>query len=104
MTARDVDRLVSDASIIRNRAKIQATVDNARAMMSASPRLAALAKSYEITRRRTRPKERLPPRTSDPYADARSEQRARGKHPSTPEVRPRAPAPHTLLARWTMES
>ena len=41
MTERDVDRLVQDASIIRNRAKIQATVDNARAMMSASPSLAA---------------------------------------------------------------
>src|SRR6195256_6627502 len=52
MTARDVDRLVQDASIIRNRAKIQATVENARAMMSASPSLAALAKSYEITRKR----------------------------------------------------
>jgi outer membrane protein assembly factor BamB len=37
MTAHDVDRVVQDASIIRNRAKIQATVDNARAMMSASP-------------------------------------------------------------------
>jgi DNA-3-methyladenine glycosylase I len=52
MTARDVDRLVKDASIIRNRAKIQATVDNARAMMSASPSLQALAKSYETIRRR----------------------------------------------------
>jgi DNA-3-methyladenine glycosylase I len=52
MTARDVDRLVQDASIIRNRGKIQATVDNARAMMSASPSLAALAKSYEINRKR----------------------------------------------------
>jgi DNA-3-methyladenine glycosylase I len=52
MTAPDVDRLVQDASIIRNRGKIQATVDNARAMMSASPSLAALAKSYEITRKR----------------------------------------------------
>src|SRR5690348_15483265 len=28
MTERDVDRLVKDASIIRNRAKIQATVEN----------------------------------------------------------------------------
>src|SRR5882672_4678586 len=52
MTARDVDRLVQDASIIRNRAKIQATVDNARAMTSASPTLAELAKSYEFTRTR----------------------------------------------------
>jgi DNA-3-methyladenine glycosylase I len=52
MTARDVDRLVQDASIIRNRAKIQATVDNARAMRSASPSLAELARSYEVTRKR----------------------------------------------------
>jgi DNA-3-methyladenine glycosylase I len=52
MTERDVDRLTQDASIIRNRGKIQATVDNARATMSASPNLAALAKSYEITRKR----------------------------------------------------
>jgi DNA-3-methyladenine glycosylase I len=52
MTSRDVDRLVQDASIIRNRGKIHATVDNARAMVSASPSLAALAKSYEITRKR----------------------------------------------------
>jgi DNA-3-methyladenine glycosylase I len=52
MTEQDVDRLTEDASIIRNRGKIQATVDNARAIMSASPNLAALAKSYEITRKR----------------------------------------------------
>ena len=50
MTERDVDRLIQDASIIRNRGKIKATVDNARALMSASPSLAALAKSYQITR------------------------------------------------------
>src|SRR5207244_12855078 len=47
MTEQDVDRLTNDASIIRNRGKIQATVDNARAMISASPTLVALAKSYE---------------------------------------------------------
>jgi DNA-3-methyladenine glycosylase I len=52
MTERDVGRLVRDASIIRNRGKIQATADNAGAMMSASPSLAALAKSYQITRNR----------------------------------------------------
>jgi DNA-3-methyladenine glycosylase I len=52
MAERDVDRLVEDASIIRNRAKIQATVANARAMLSASPSLAELAKSYEITHKR----------------------------------------------------
>ena len=52
MTDRDVDRLVQDASIIRNRGKIQATIDNARAMRAASPNLAALAKSYAITHKR----------------------------------------------------
>jgi DNA-3-methyladenine glycosylase I len=52
MTARDVDRLTRDASIIRNRGKIQATVDNARAMMAASPTLADLARSHEVVRKR----------------------------------------------------
>src|SRR6476619_1317279 len=46
MTARDVDRLVRDASVIRNLSKLEATVENARTMLSASPSLAALAKSY----------------------------------------------------------
>jgi DNA-3-methyladenine glycosylase I len=50
MTDRDVDRLVQDASIIRNRGKIQATIGNARAMMTASPTLPALAKSYASNR------------------------------------------------------
>ena len=52
MTERDVERLMRDAAIIRNRAKITATLENARAMLSSSPSLAALAKSYEITRKR----------------------------------------------------
>ena len=52
MTERDVDRLAQDPSIIRNRAKIHASVENARAMRSASPGLAALAKSYASTRKR----------------------------------------------------
>src|SRR5712672_1526216 len=52
MTDRNVDRLLQDASIIRNRAKIQATIDNARAMRSPSPSLGALAKSYASTRTR----------------------------------------------------
>src|SRR5260370_1536289 len=50
MSDRDVDRLVQDPSIIRNRGKIQATIDNARAMRSASPSLRALARSYESSR------------------------------------------------------
>ena len=51
MTVRDVDRLLKDASIIRNRGKIQATNDNARAMRSASPTLVALVRSYESARK-----------------------------------------------------
>jgi DNA-3-methyladenine glycosylase I len=73
MTAHDVDRLVQDASIIRNRAKIQATVDNARAMLSASPSLAALAKSYEITRNRA-PRSLADLPTSTPQAEAFAKQ------------------------------
>jgi DNA-3-methyladenine glycosylase I len=73
MTERDVDRRVQDASIIRNGGKIQATVDNARAMMSASPSLAALAKSYEITRKRApRSVAELP--KSTPQAEAFAKQ------------------------------
>jgi len=69
MTDRDVDRLLQNPSIIRNRAKIQATVDNARAMRSASPSLATLAKSYEHTRKRApRSLAELP--ASTPEADA----------------------------------
>src|SRR5437867_2194398 len=83
MTAREVDRLVQDTSIIRNRGKIQATVDNARAMMSTSPSLAALAKSYEVTRRRA-PRFLADLPTSTPQAETfakqlRSEERRVGE-------------------------
>jgi DNA-3-methyladenine glycosylase I len=47
MTGEDIDRLLQNPSIVRNRAKIRATIDNAQAMMSASPSLPVLAKSYE---------------------------------------------------------
>jgi DNA-3-methyladenine glycosylase I len=73
MTARDVDRLVEDASIIRNRGKIQATVDNARAIMSASPSLVALAKSYEINRKRA-PRSAADLPKSTPQAEAFAKQ------------------------------
>jgi DNA-3-methyladenine glycosylase I len=73
MAPRDVDRLVQDASIIRNRAKIQATVDNARVMMSASPTLAAVAKSYEVTRKRA-PRSLADLPTSTPQAEAFAKQ------------------------------
>jgi DNA-3-methyladenine glycosylase I len=73
MTERDVDRLVQDPSIIRNRAKIQATVQNARAMRSASPSLAALAKSYESSRKLA-PRSLADLPTSTPQADAFAKQ------------------------------
>ena len=73
MTERDVDRLVQDPSIIRNRAKIQATVENPRAMRSASPGLAALARSHESIRKRApRSVPDLP--TSTPQAAAFAKQ------------------------------
>jgi len=73
MNERDVDQLVQDASIIRNRGKIQATVDNARAMLSASPSLAALAKSYESTRKRA-PRSLADLPASTPQAEAVAKQ------------------------------
>ena len=73
MTERDVDRLVQDASIIRNRGKIQATVDNARAMLSASPGLAALAKSNEVNRKRV-PRSLADLPKSTPQAEAFAKQ------------------------------
>jgi DNA-3-methyladenine glycosylase I len=69
MTEQDVERLVEDASIIRNRAKIQATVANARAMLSASPSLAELAKANAVTQARSpRSLAELP--SSTPVAEA----------------------------------
>jgi DNA-3-methyladenine glycosylase I len=73
MTAGDVDELVEDASIIRNRAKIQATVDNARALLSASPSLAELAKSYAVTRKRA-PRSLADLPSSTPQAEAFAKQ------------------------------
>jgi DNA-3-methyladenine glycosylase I len=73
MTEQDVDRLVQDQSIIRNRAKIQATIENARAMRSASPSLAALARSYVSTRKRA-PRSIAALPTSTPQADALAKQ------------------------------
>jgi DNA-3-methyladenine glycosylase I len=69
MTDRDVDTLLQDPSIIRNRGKIQATVDNARAMRSASPSLLALARSYESTRRQA-PRSAAAIPKSTPQAEA----------------------------------
>ena len=69
MTEEDVNRLVQDASIIRNRRKIQATIDNARAMMASSPRLAELARTYETASGRA-PRSIADLPTSTPQAEA----------------------------------
>jgi DNA-3-methyladenine glycosylase I len=69
MTEEDVNRLVQDASIIRNRRKIQATIDNARTMMASSPRLADLARTYETTSGRA-PRSIADVPTSTPQAEA----------------------------------
>ena len=70
---RQAPRTRIDSSIIRNRGKIQATVDNARAMMSASPSLVALAKSYEINRKRA-PRSVADLPKSTPQAEALAKQ------------------------------
>jgi DNA-3-methyladenine glycosylase I len=80
MTERDIGRLLQDASIIRNRAKIQATVENARAIRSASPSLAALAKSNESTRKRA-PRSLADLPTSTPRAEKFAKQlKSQGYH------------------------
>jgi DNA-3-methyladenine glycosylase I len=80
MTDQDVERLVQNPAIIRNRAKIKATVDNARAMMSASPSLPALANSYERTRERA-PRSIADIPSSTPQAEALAKQlKAQGYH------------------------
>jgi DNA-3-methyladenine glycosylase I len=53
MTDGEIDELVGDPSIIRNRRKIQATVGNAQAFLSARPDLAELARSYAADRRQS---------------------------------------------------
>ena len=68
MTERDISRLLQDPSIIRNRSKIQATVENARAVIAASPSLAALARSYAHTRKRA-PRSLADLPTSTPEAE-----------------------------------
>jgi DNA-3-methyladenine glycosylase I len=73
MTDQDVDRLLQNPSIIRNRAKIKATVDNARAMMSASPSLPALVEAYDRTPNRA-PRSVADIPSSTPQAEALAKQ------------------------------
>jgi len=73
MTDRDVESLLQDPSIIRNSAKIQSTIDNAKVMMSASPSLPALATSYEETRKHA-PRSVADIPSSTPQAEALAKQ------------------------------
>ena len=57
MGERDVTRLLGDAGIVRNRAKIEATIGNARAALDAVPEgLDALLWSFAPAGRRARPR------------------------------------------------
>ena len=55
-TEADAARLMSDAGIVRNRAKIAASMANARAAMAVPEGLSALVWSFAPTRRRAAPK------------------------------------------------
>jgi DNA-3-methyladenine glycosylase I len=52
----DIDRLLADAGIVRNRAKVEAAVANARAAADLPEGIAVLLWSFAPTRRRRRPK------------------------------------------------
>src|SRR5260370_11644872 len=69
MTDRDVTGLRQDPSIIRNGGKTEATIDNARAMRSASRSLAALVRSYATNRVRS-PRSTADVPTTTPEAEA----------------------------------
>jgi DNA-3-methyladenine glycosylase I len=55
-TEADAERLMSDAGIVRNRAKIAASMTNARAAMAVPEGLSELVWSFAPTRRRAAPK------------------------------------------------
>ena len=69
---REVEKLVSDASIVRNRAKILATIDNARAVVALREQgisLAGLLWKYEPAKRRaTRDVDGVPASTPESKA------------------------------------
>jgi DNA-3-methyladenine glycosylase I len=68
--ARDVERLMADAAIVRNRAKIDAAIANARAAAELEVPLAELVWSYAPTSRRRAPRARedLEPATPESTA------------------------------------
>jgi DNA-3-methyladenine glycosylase I len=69
----DVDRLLADAGIVRNRAKIEAAIANARAAEDLPDGLAALLWSFAPTGRRARPRgfAEVAPKTAESTAMAR---------------------------------
>ncbi|EHR49230.1 DNA-3-methyladenine glycosylase I [Saccharomonospora marina XMU15] len=70
----DVDRLLADASIVRNRAKIRATVNNARAVLALDAPLDELLWSFAPdsgTRQRPRSMAEVPATTPESKAMAR---------------------------------
>jgi DNA-3-methyladenine glycosylase I len=66
----DVARLLADSGIVRNRAKISATLGNARAAAQVSEGLDALLWSFAPTRRRQRPRTSAEVPASSPESTA----------------------------------
>jgi DNA-3-methyladenine glycosylase I len=77
---RDISRLLNDAGIVRNRAKIEAAIANARATRAAVPEgLDALLWSFAPTKRRRRPRTLADvPATSDESKAMAKELKRRG--------------------------
>jgi DNA-3-methyladenine glycosylase I len=76
--ARDVNRLLRDAGIVRNRAKIEATIANARATLELPTGLAELLWSFAPTGRRRTPRSRadIPATSPESVAMAKALKRA----------------------------
>jgi DNA-3-methyladenine glycosylase I len=72
--ARDVGRLMSDAGIVRNRAKIDAAIANARAAAELDVPLAELVWSYAPTGRRRAPRTREDLAATTPESTALSKE------------------------------
>lgn len=70
---KEIQRLLADAGIVRNRAKIEATIANARVAEDLPGGLDALLWSFAPARRRTRPKRiaDVPPTTPESVAMAK---------------------------------
>ena len=71
---RDVERLLADAGIVRNRAKIEATISNAAAVADLPGGLLAFVSSFAPTGRRRAPRvlDELPAKTAESTAMAKA--------------------------------